>query len=874
MKNHPARGRSTFRKDVTNMKSLKKAAACLLILVMALGLLPGFQSGPANGQEEQDAPASDRVINGARIVVDGIVHTADIYVRGGKWLLPAEDAEAVLGSSAEDAYVDLDSYARSQDINCEFDETLNAVYLSTWSGYGEKSGSADFDRAFHLGLVPDEWRDRAEETIESRDYRAILASIVERLAPDQMAVFDENVTDYDTSMTRGMGFVMVYYASKCLGANTFNNDFDNTRVDGDDLWSPLSEQFFQLFPHCGEGPETCGGMEWNDPMTAAYLYSFWHSSPVSGCMIFDFEEETGKMRPGDALTVEEAVSAATRLYDSVPQYVSLDDPRAAAPDEAFLTAEHMKAAGQRGPVTAEDHPVWTGFIFGLEYSHVFDVSPDQLKQSANFGFNSARIKVDYESLFNADVTQANLSGLQTLDNLVATAIEYNLHLNICFTTLPGRTAFRNLDYSSQGDFDLFLNPEKQEQADRLWALIAERYRDVPSAVLSFTPFWEALNKHLSTGLPYEDYDPEDVGSYLAHVIRVIREADPDRLVIYEPDASHVLDEILLDDQAALAAAGDLENTIISYNFCEQPYVYACMTATEGKNIDTNNHSIFPPEYPTYVYSVSSSISAETPVTIDGLLPESTQFDLYLRDAWGGVLTIAADGEVLYQQTMERADYECGEMVSSGYPYAVSEKKISVTIPADTQELRLTCSGEGPSGNGVHISGMDLYLPDEYAQERWYFGSGYDVFLGTETQEGIRKVKTSRVMICPNTDTEGTHITIQDDLTYTTESILAEASADTIRVWGDGVGAFDENCVVRYESACFSGTIWSSMEAYYRDMLSMFTEHGFSWWSNDWFTLVTDSSIQIAGEPLVSYGGYPAFNLELLKLLQQYQCSDR
>ena len=842
---------------------------------MALGLLSGCQSGSANGQGAQEAPAADRLISGARVVVDGIVHTADIYVRGGKWLLSAEDAETVLGISSEDAYVDLDDYARSQDINCEFDETLNAVYLSTWSDYGEKSGSADFDRAFQLGLVPDQWRSRAEKTIKSRDYRAILASMVERLAPDQMAVFDENVTDYDTSMTRGMGFVMVYYASKCLGANTFNNDFDNRNVDEDDLWNAGPEQFLKLFPHCGEGPETCGGMEWPDPMTAAYLYSFWHSSPVSGCLIFDFEEETGKMRPGDRLTVEEAVSAAMRLYDSVPQYVSLDDPRAAVPDEAFLTAEHMKAAGQRGEVTSENHPVWTGFVFGSEYSHVFDVSPDQLKQSANFGFNSARIKVDYESLFNEDVTQVDLAGLQALDSLVATAIAYNLHLNICFTTLPGRTAFNYLDYTSQGDFDLFLNPEKQEQADRLWTLIAERYRDVPSAVLSFTPFWEALSKDLSTGLPFEDYGPEDVDKYLIRVIQVIREADPDRLVIYEPDASNILDGIMQNDRASLEAARELGNMIISYNFCQQPYVYASMNATQGENVDNNNHSMFPPEYPTYIYSVGSNISAGAPVTIDGLLPESTRLDLYLRDGWGGVLTIEADGEALYQETVERADYECGEMVSGLYPYAVSEKKISVTLPADTEELCLTCSGEGPYGNGVHISGMDLYLPEEYAQERWYYGTSYDVFSGAETQEGMRKVKTSRVMISPNTDdTEGTHITVQDDLTYTTESIMAAASADTIRAWGDGIEAFDGNCVVRYESARFGGTVWSSMEAYYRDVLSMFTEHGFSWWSNDWFMLVTDTSGQIAGEPMVSYGGYSAFDLELLKLLQQYQCSDR
>ena len=44
---------------------------------------------------------------------------------------------------------------------------------------------------------------------------------------------------------------------------------------------------------------------------------------------------------------------------------------------------------------------------------------------------------------------------------------------------------------------------------------------------------------------------------------------------------------------------------MTFNFCENPYVYAEMTATEGDHIDNQNHSMFKPAYPTTIYGVKS-----------------------------------------------------------------------------------------------------------------------------------------------------------------------------------------------------------------------------------------------------------------------------
>ena len=817
---------------------------------------------------------------GARIVVDGIVYNCDIYAAEGKWYISATDAGTLFGIASEEEYFCLDSYAQKNNINYEQDTVLNAAYFSTWEPYITVESSFDFDRAFSLGLVSEEFKNRASEQISSTEFRNLLSDLNTELAPEEMAHFDENVNTHEKAMSRELGFVMAYYAAECIGANHFNNDFDNTRADGGDFWECDWNDYIDLFPYVFEGPAYCGwegqppeaATDWGDTNTAAHLWSFWHKSPVSGNMMFTFDEEAGSMHVKDALTVQEAVSVVTRLYDSVAGYeiVSIEEETVTEGFSQSLTPELRKKLEGAPAITAENHPIWTGLIFGYAYDRQINDNSEEMRMCANFGFNSTRLLLDYEPFFNGDITEVNLTNLQTLDRMVETAIQYNLHLNICFATIPGREAYSNpVDFTSEGSFDLFINEEKQEQVNRMWATLAKRYAEVPSAYLSFTPFWEAANPNLSTGLPAPEYTMEDIGNYLAEVVGEIRTQDEQRLVIYEPTATNEYNDIIEKSSVLKACVENVENIIISYNFCEMPYVYANMTATEGEHIDNNNHSLFLPEYPNYIYSVGFNMNEEYPITFTGCLPLGTVLDIYVAQSWGTTVSITADGESIFEEEIERETFETSNQVSVYYPYAISDKKISVTLNEDVEEIVVSCTNDG-----MNISGMDVYLPEEYAVERWYTATTYDVYMGYEEEAGVKLKPTTRIMISPNDYNYLTNIEIMEDVSFKTGKVWAEASEDTIAQWGDNISNFDKNCVVRYEGACFNGAVWEYMYSYYRDLLDMFVENGFSWWSGDWHWMTYDHTNNIGGYPSIPYANYPNFNIELLKLLQEHQNSSR
>ena len=118
--------------------------------------------------------------------------------------------------------------------------------------------------------------------------------------------------------------------------------------------------------------------------------------------------------------------------------------------------------------------------------------------------------------------------------------------------------------------------------------------------------------------------------------------------------------------------------------------------------------------------------------------------------------------------------------------------------------------------------------------------------------------------------ENNHITIKKDLTYITEKIRAEGTPNSIKLWGENCARFNDDAVVRYERAGFSSTSWNSVKSYYEDILKMYAEHNYSWFSNDWWIMTNDMSSKVLGWPDQEYAGYPHFNLELLQLLQKYR----
>jgi hypothetical protein len=287
------------------------------------------------------------------------------------------------------------------------------------------------------------------------------------------------------------------------------------------------------------------------------------------------------------------------------------------------------------------------------------------------------------------------------------------------------------------------------------------------------------------------------------------------------------------------------------------------------DIDYMDHSFFHPDYPAYVYSLRDSVDSYSDITLDGCLPAGTVIDLYVSRTHGGRdFSIASEDRVYCQETLEDATYATSEAYFFYHPYATSERKISITLAEDTDLLTLHCSGDG----SVTWCGMDVFLPEEYAVERWYSHTAYDAFLqGLPAEPWAEKLRTRRIMIHPWTI--GTRITIHDDVTYSTDEIALDSSPASTNAWGQKMKAFAPRATVRFECAIETGAKTSkNILAYYGDVLSMLDHCGYDWYSNDFNMLTPTSSgdyFSCQEAELIHFGRYKLFDIALLRLFQAH-----
>ena len=555
----------------------------------------------------------------------------------------------------------------------------------------------------------------------------------------------------------------------------------------------------------------------------------------------------------------------------------------------ILTADLLVTAKEAPEVTADNHPTWTGLIFGYEYSGLLNDETSKFQQTADWGFNSVRLKVDYEVFFNYDATQANTTMLTLLDKHVASAIQNNLHLNLCFTTVPGRTVILHSDYTSEGDFDLFINPEKQEMALRLWQILAERYRDISSSYLSFTPVWEAFNHNLSTGLPAPEYTFADVGAFFTKISDAIHGADEKRLIINELDGVGDDPPNTENWMQVLDSVGNRSNILYDFGFGSGHFTFANMTAAEGQHIDNNNHSYSLVDYPTVwpclspfiidktagmedalnAWPIEWDAEGEKNLTLEGLLPAGTTLDIYLYGTLGGSIVIEADGEVIYEEALGDDGYERSEVISLYFQYSTTDKKISVVLEQDTDLIEISSVG-----GAFFWSGMELTLPEEYAAEDWYFTTAYDVYIGIAEEQGLTKRSSSTVLLWPYEEFDrGRHAVIHEDLSYTTDAIYRQSNADTISASINTIAKLFPGAIVYYGDVTFAAVKEDSMLQYYEDVLSVLTENGLNWGSYDWYGIMGQTDI--AGAEYTPYDVETGqIHIELLQLLQRHQNTER
>ena len=881
------------------MKQRNKIKRILAVLLVMILVFPYSSNlGTADAKTKNNTYTSYPEF---RITVDGDVYQTKAYVNNEKDVyVTSSAAKKLLGKNPSDTvkingviYASLSRLAEQcKGSSYEYDSVMKAAYL--WTKNNDNYSDENRIKYYALGSP-------SEKQITYKEFFKLLDKTIKIADPNKVKKWNSTLKEAkasDRKMTRIEGMMAMLYAAVTLGSDysEFNQDWSpiNNAI-GEKCWDEI-EQLQKKYDHFqylkNPYPYNLGGFQetkyvydgW-DAVGVAYRYSFGRISLLNQKTLFDYDSTQKTMHLGSSMTYSDALNALSRFLDSAErkesenQYISLSDQKAMSYDQSIITSELLAQTKTMPEIKNGDVSEWSGFVLSASYENrAIDANQfdKDAKHMSEWGFSTVRYMITYQSLFDKRVTKVDETQLKRLDRLVASAMKYHIHLNLVTMTIPGRWSdTNNSTYTSTGEFDLFTNKERQKEAYAVWELLAKRYQKVPSSVLSFCPIWETQNYNLSTGLPVEAYTPEQVAVVYEKLVSTIKKYGEDRLVIYEATANNSSDSIVRESKAVREAIqGKYDNVQMISNFCECPYVYAEMTAIEGEHIDNNNHSMFKPNYPNTIYAAKRGFRQKEALEMKGDLVKGTTLKLYLSKVEGeGDFKITGNGKELYSEQLSMKNYETGSPLSRYYPYAKSDKCISVTLAENIDNLKLEYSGDY-----WEWSGIDVTLPKKYEVMRWWNTSAYDLFLeGKEaTLSAITpKLKaTSNIMISPNSDGAGDKIIINSDISYTTNAVLEQANQQTINQWGEIVTKFAPLSLVRCEAATFNtGTDIGSALSYYGDFLDMCKKNKFGWFANDYDAVLSYYgsefiNFKFGGAKSVRYGDNYLL-VELLKLYQNY-----
>jgi endoglucanase len=140
----------------------------------------------------------------------------------------------------------------------------------------------------------------------------------------------------------------------------------------------------------------------------------------------------------------------------------------------------------------------------------------EFKMMSDWGFNFARIPIDYRILISANNwNKMNESAMRRLDKAVEYGIKYDIHICLNLHRAPGYTVASPAETTN-----LWKQEKPQAAFARMWAFIAERYKNVPNERLSFNFINEP------SGIDEKIY-----ADVIKKAADAIRERDPGRVLI-------------------------------------------------------------------------------------------------------------------------------------------------------------------------------------------------------------------------------------------------------------------------------------------------------------------------------------------------------
>ena len=219
---------------------------------------------------------------------------------------------------------------------------------------------------------------------------------------------------------------------------------------------------------------------------------------LSSCKKEPVSEEVSSSAPSSAGEPEESSSRAP--IPSQPPKVVEPIPVPIAEVGIYAPAGDVKAVSLAVP-TRTKLPKWRGanflnfFIKGQSTGYgdngrEFNEADFALMQK--LGFNFIRLAMDYRYFVPGDYDTVDMAMIGRLDTAVEYAIKYNIHLQLCFHSCPGKTAGKT------DGMNLFQNTANkdtptrypQDLAAAYWGMMAKRYKDIPNNIMSFNLFNE------------------------------------------------------------------------------------------------------------------------------------------------------------------------------------------------------------------------------------------------------------------------------------------------------------------------------------------------------------------------------------------------
>jgi hypothetical protein len=187
----------------------------------------------------------------------------------------------------------------------------------------------------------------------------------------------------------------------------------------------------------------------------------------------------------------------------------------------------------------ESLPYWTGYILEnkiyvndsderwLAYSEGSQYFlENEIKYLADNGFNCARVVYSFSFLSNPeDPYSINKAELEQLDELISWGLKYNVHIMISITGLPGKWNTSREEEIVNVNPELYESKTMQKLFLAYWEMLAKRYSEIPSSVLSFELIVES-------NLPNSDV--RDVDLYcdvLSPIAQAIWKYNTERIVI-------------------------------------------------------------------------------------------------------------------------------------------------------------------------------------------------------------------------------------------------------------------------------------------------------------------------------------------------------